>query len=38
MSKIFAAVLALGLLGAATAPSYAFDAKSFWEMQALSRR
>ena len=38
MSKIFAAVLALGLLGAATAPSYASDAKTFWQMQADSQR
>jgi len=31
MSKILAAVLALGVLTAAAAPSYAFDAKTFWE-------
>ena len=34
MSKILAAVVALTLLGAAATPSYAFDAKTFWQMQA----
>ena len=38
MSKIIAAVVALTLLGAATAPSYAFDAKTFWQTQADTRR
>ena len=33
MSKIIAAVVALGLVTAATAPSYAFDAKTFWQNQ-----
>ncbi len=31
MSKIIAAVIALTIVTAATAPSYAFDAKTFWE-------
>ena len=38
MSKIFAAILALGVLSAATAPSYAFDTKSFWQQQSDSQR
>ena len=32
MSKIIATVLALGFITAATAPSFAFDSKKFWEM------
>ena len=32
MRKIFAAVLALGVVAAATTPSVAFDTKTFWDM------
>ncbi len=32
MRKILAAVLAFGIVAAATAPSVAFDSKTFWEM------
>ena len=38
MNKILAAVVALTLITAATASSYAFDAKSFWSMQDAGRR
>ena len=38
MSKIIAAVIALTVLSAAAAPSYAFDAKKFWQQQADSRQ
>ena len=38
MSKIIAAVVALTVLSAAAAPSYAFDAKKFWQQQAESVR
>ncbi len=31
MSKIIAALVALTVVTAAAAPSYAFDAKTFWE-------
>ena len=31
MSKIIAALVALTVITSATAPSYAFDVKTFWE-------
>lgn len=31
MNKIITALLALAVVSAAAAPSYAFDAKKFWE-------
>lgn len=37
MSKIFAAVIAFTVLSAAAAPSYAFDAKTFWEVQSSQK-
>ena len=37
MRKLLAAAVALGLLTAATAPSYAFDTKKFWEQQTGQR-
>ena len=38
MSKIIAAVLALTVITAATAPSFAFDTKTFWQTQDASKR
>lgn len=38
MSKIIAALVALTVIGAAASPSYAFDAKTFWQMQADNTR
>ena len=38
MSKIIAAVVALGVLTAAAAPSYAFDAQKFWQQQQQDQR
>ena len=32
MSKIIAAILALGVIAAAVTPSVAFDTKTFWDM------
>ena len=37
MSKIIAAVIALTVLSAAAAPSYAFDTKTFWDAQSSVR-
>ena len=37
MSKIIAAVLALTVLSAAAAPSYAFDTKTFWDAQSSQK-
>ena len=34
MSKIIAALVALTVISAAAAPSYAFDAKTFWQQNA----
>jgi hypothetical protein len=31
MSKIISAIIALAIVTAATAPSYAFDSKTFWQ-------
>jgi hypothetical protein len=33
MSKILAALVALTIVTAAAAPSYAFDSKNFWQTQ-----
>ena len=38
MNKIITAIVALTVITAAAAPSFAFDAKKFWEMQTSSRR
>lgn len=38
MNKIIAAVIALTVITAATAPSYAFDAKKFFQTQADNQR
>jgi hypothetical protein len=37
MSKILAALVALTIVTAAAAPSYAFDSKTFWQTQADSQ-
>jgi len=38
MSKIVTAIIALAILSAAAAPSYAFETKKFWTMQNDSQR
>ena len=38
MSKIIAALLSITVITAAAAPSYAFDAKTFWQTMDASRR
>ena len=38
MSRIMTALVALTLISAATAPSFAFDAKKFWLAQDCFRR